>query len=116
MSDDFSTRRQELVAQISRQRGELAQAYRNLEKPIHYAEYGMRGFGFIRNNPWIFVAAPAVFGMVRTAFGWRKKKASKSSPDQGQLQAGKKDKPLQVWAGRAWQLYQLYCRVRHLLP
>ena len=50
--EDFSERRGLLSAEIARQRGELAEAYRNLEKPIHYAEYGLRGFGFLRKNPW----------------------------------------------------------------
>ena len=55
--ENFAERRGILSAQIARQRGELAEAYRNIEKPIHYAEYGMRGFGFLRKNPWVFVTS-----------------------------------------------------------
>jgi hypothetical protein len=116
MSDDFTTRRNQLAAEIARQRGELARAYLNLEKPIHYAEYGMRGLGFIRNNPWIFAAVPALFSIGRTVFGGKKKRVSKTLPGQEQNQTGKKTRPLQVWGSRVWQLYQFYRRVRHFLP
>jgi hypothetical protein len=115
MSDDFRTRREQLAARIARQRTELGQAYRNLEKPIHYAEYGMRGFGFIRSNPWIFAAVPAVFSMTRLVFGGKKKKASKLPPSHEQTQT-KNKRPLQIWTSRAWQLYQLYRRVRSFIP
>src|SRR5471030_73291 len=88
--NDFITHRAQIVAEIARQRGELAQAYRQLEKPIRYTEYGMKGFGFIRQNPWIMTAAPAllgslpsIFSLVSSAFGWRKKK--KAAPVQRQV-------------------------------
>lgn len=117
MSDDFVTRRDQLASEIARQRGELARAYLNLEKPIHYAEYGMRGFGFIRSNPWIFAAVPAAFSIARTIFGGKKKGTSKTSSGQEQnLQGEKNKRPLQVWTNRAWQLYQLYRRVRSFIP
>ena len=115
---DFATRRAQLAAEIARQRGELAQAYSQLEKPLHYAEYGMRGFGFLRQNSWLFVAAPALFSMLLTAFGSKKKKSS-PAPDQKQSIQNKPEgakKHLVVWGGRAWRLYQLYRRVRHFLP
>jgi len=111
------TRRELLAAQIARQRAELAQAYRQLEKPLHYAEYGLRGFGFIRSNPWLIAAAPAVFGLVLRGFG--KKKSPELQSDQRQSTAPEPrgiKKHAVVWGGRAWQLYQLYRRVRHLLP
>jgi len=114
---DFATRREQLAMEIARQRGELAQAYRNLEKPIHYAEFGMRGFGFIRQNPWIFAAAPALVSILSSLFGLRKKKSSKSAPSQEQnIHAEKPKGRIKVWTGRAWELYQLYRRVRSFLP
>ena len=115
MSDDFATRRDQLAVEIARQRRELVQAYIHLEKPIRYTEYGMRGFGFIRSNPWIFAAAPALFSIVKIAFGGKKKKSSQSSPAQEQTPVENK-KPLQLWANRAWRLYQLYRRVRTFIP
>src|SRR5271170_2916876 len=107
--EDLAERRRHLIAEIARQRGELAEAYRNLEKPIHYAEYGMRGFGFLRSNPWIFVAVPAIFGLVRNFIGGGKKPSAKASQEQGR---GEKPKSLfKVWTGRAMQAYRFYHRV-----
>jgi hypothetical protein len=117
--EDLAERRGLLVAQIARQRGELAEAYRNLEKPIHYAEYGMRGFGFLRKNPWVIVAAPAVFSMASTLFGLGKKKSSAPSPSQTQ---GVENEPkgwkkhVVTWGGHGWRLYKLYRRIRTYLP
>jgi hypothetical protein len=113
---DFETRRQTLAAQIARQRGELAEAYQNLEKPIHYAEFGMRGFGFLRKNQWLFIAAPTVVSVLFSVFGAIrgrqvvKKVPGAVPPIPNPAEASKK--PLAVWAGRALQLYQLYRRVR----
>src|SRR5471030_1533696 len=75
--NDFITHRAQIVAEIARQRGELAAAYRDLEKPIRYTEYGMRGFGFLRSNPWIFVAVPAVFSVASNLLGLGRKPSSR---------------------------------------
>lgn len=116
--EDFTTRRERLTAQIARQRGELAQAYRSLEKPIRYAEYGLRGFGFLRANPWVIAAVPAGFSILSNLWGFRKKKSSKSNPVEhsSSQKSEEKMKPLKAWFGRAVQLYQLYRRVRHYFP
>ncbi len=116
MNDDFTTRREQLAAQIDRHRVELGEAYLRLEKPIRYAEYGMRGFGFIRSNPWIFAAVPAFFSVVRTVFGGKKKKSSKFQPGQEQKPTDKVLTSLQLWMNRAWQVYQLYRRARTFIP
>ena len=78
---DFITRRNQLATEIARQRGELVEAYRQLEKPIRYTEYGMKGFAFIRQNQWLLTAAPAllgslpsIFNLVSSFFGGKKKK------------------------------------------
>lgn len=117
--EDFATRRAQLAAQIERQREELAQAYQNLEKPIRYTEYGLRGFGFIRRNPWIFVAVPAVFNLAGNLFSFRKRKKSSGpslTQEQNLSRIEKIKKPLRVWTGRALQAYQIYRRVRSFLP
>ena len=115
---DFAERRRHLIAEIARQRGELAEAYRNLEKPIHYAEYGIRGFGFLRQNPWVFAAVPAVFSIGSTLFGLRQKKA-KPSLSQRQVT----EKQPRGFTGHVvklgqhgWRLFQLYRRIRAYLP
>ncbi|MCE0483394.1 MAG: YqjK-like family protein [Methylacidiphilales bacterium] len=111
MEEDFSVRRARLIAQIAQQRGELAAAYQNLERPIHYAEYGMRGFGFLRQNPWIFMAVPAVVSIAGTLLGSRKGKGKTATAVAAPVQQ-QKQKPLRKWAGYAWELFQLYRRVR----
>jgi hypothetical protein len=112
--DDLQERRAALSSQIARQRGELAQAYLNLAKPIHYAEYGLRGFGFLRKNPWVFVALPSVVSILTHLIGLRKKKTAKPAPKARVETEGPKAKtnPVVRVAGYAWQLYKFYRRVR----
>jgi len=119
LPEDFAERRRHLAAEIARQRGDLAEAYRNLEKPIHYAEYGLRGFGFLRKNPWVFVAAPAAVKLVSTLLGLKNQKSPKPAPRQRQ---GIEDRPkgwkkhVVTWGGHGWRLFKLYRRVRTYLP
>src|SRR5271168_124145 len=105
-SDETITeRRVRLAGEIARQRMELAQAYRNLEKPIHYAEYGLRGFGFLRKNPWVFAAVPAAFSIASTLFSLRKRKTPRTASVQHPTvpKSGETQKPLKIWLGRAAQ-------------
>jgi hypothetical protein len=117
--ENLSERRGLLVAQIARQRGELAEAYRNLEKPIHYAEYGLRGFGFLRKNPWVIAAVPAVVSIASTLLGLGKKKSPKPMPVQRQ---SVENRPKGIvghalkLGGHGWRLYKLYRRVRTYFP
>src|SRR5476649_2780472 len=113
--ENFAERRGLLAAQIARQRGELAQAYRNLEKPIHYAEYGMRGFGFLRKNPWVLTVVPAAFSLTSTVIGLVRNKPAKAAPRQRQsLEREPKGwkKHAVTWGGRGWKLFKFYRRVR----
>jgi hypothetical protein len=118
--ENFAERRGLLAAQIARQRGELVEAYHNLEKPIHYAEYGMRGFGFLRKNPWVIAAVPAVLSIASTLLGLRKKKSSTPSPEKQQYSGESEPKGLHkhvlIWGGHGWRLYKLYRRIRTYLP
>ena len=117
--ENFAERRGLLAAQIARQRGELAEAYRNLEQPIHYAEYGMRGFGFLRKNPWVFAAAPAVVSVASTLLGLRKKKSSKPAPSWRQSmenRPGGMGKHIVKLGQHGWRLFQLYRRIRSYFP
>ncbi len=123
VEDDFAIRRTRLARMIAQQRNDLAHAYLQLEKPIRYTEYGMRGFGFIRQNPWIMAAVPAVFSLVSTAFGWKKKKPA---PAQFQAPAPKPTGPAgkisrigqaaMTGVEHGLRLYNLYRRVRSILP
>jgi len=118
--ESFIEKRARLAAEISRQRGELSDAYLKLEKPIRYTEYGMRGFGFLRQNPWVVAAVPAVFSLVSSFFGGKKKGKSAPSAEMSQSQdkskLGKAKQVLAAGVRHGWQLYQLYRRVRTLIP
>lgn len=121
LAEDFATRRDELSRQIAIQRRELAEAYRQLEKPLHYAEYGMKGIGFLRQNQWLFVAAPTVVSVLMSVFGAVRGKRKTVAPVPGAVKpipnpAENSKRPIAVWLGRAVQLYQLYRRVRTFLP
>ncbi len=120
--ETIEQRRIQLAAQIARQRSELAFCYKNLEKPIHYAEYGLRGFGFIRKNTWVLTAVPAALSVASTLLGMRKllsgKNAAASILKEEKLarKAAPKAKGAAgfaaKYAGYGWQLFQLYRRVR----
>jgi hypothetical protein len=114
-NESFASRRERLALEIERQRTELAFAYRNLEKPIHYAEYGLRSFGFLRKNTWVFTAVPAVFSITSTLFGLKKIVSLKAEPRQRKNM----ERPVKgfsghalKWAGHGWRLFRLYRRVR----
>ena len=111
--ENFAERRGLLAAQIARQRMELAEAYLNIEKPIHYVEYGMNGLGFLRKNPWIFLALPAVLSTASTLLGLRKKKSSKPVERHcAKNQPKGWTKHVATWGGHGWRLYKIYRRIR----
>ena len=118
--DSLNERRRELTAQIARQRGDLAEAYRNLAKPIHYAEYGLRGFGFLRQNPWIFSVVPAAIAVTSSVVGLVRNKPAKRSRapkwSDEERRAEKVPKSfgghVLKWGGRGWKLFRLYGRLR----
>jgi hypothetical protein len=131
--EDFETRRQRLVGEIARQRVDLVDAYRQLEKPIRYTEYGMKGFAFIRQNQWLLTAAPAllgsipsIFNLVSMALGRGKKK--RNVPVQRQAASAEAAAPnatkkisrvgqaLMGGVEQGLRAYNLYRRVRSLIP
>jgi hypothetical protein len=117
--ETMDQRRAHLAAQIERQRGELAGAYRNLAKPIHYTETAMRGFGFLRQNPWVISVVPAVVSLGSALVGLRKGKSEKLSRSRREELERLDRKPRTVaghvakWGGRGWKLFKIYRRVRH---
>ena len=125
IQEDFQTRRKALAAEISRLRGELAQAYLQLEKPIRYTEQGMKGFGFVRQNPWVITAVPATISLVSALWAWKKKKSgpaqTQSAPRVGvPPTAGNKmsraSQALMAGVEHGLRAYNLYRRVRSILP
>jgi hypothetical protein len=121
MKADLSARRQVLIAQIESQRLELGQAYRQLEKPIHYGEMALQGFGFLRKNPWIAMAAPGVTGLLFSGLGFllqRGKPKPEVHIDHEKLvralraEESKAKKPVMKYLGYGLKAFQLYRRVR----
>jgi hypothetical protein len=117
----LSQRRQLLVAQIESQRLELGQAYRQLEKPIHYGEMALQGFGFLRKNPWIAMAAPGVTGLLFSGFKFlieRGKPKPELKIDHEKLlkalkaEEAKAKKPAMKFLGYGLKAFQLYRRLR----
>jgi hypothetical protein len=119
-------RRQTLIAQIESQRLELTQAYRQLEKPIHYGEQALKGFGFLRRNPWVAMAAPGAVGLLFSGVGSlfrRAKPKPRIEPlDREHIIAAlradeaKAKKPVRKMLGYAMTAFQLYRRFRPLFP
>ncbi len=103
-------RRAALTLEIARQRAELGQAWQRLEQPIHYAEYGLRGFGFLRANPWIFAALPLAFRAFSTVYNWRKKKTAEPAPE------AKPQGFIKKIFGRVLGAYKFYRGVRSNFP
>ena len=114
---DLFLRRQTLVAQIDSQRMELRQAYCQLEKPIYYGEQALKGFGFLRRNPWVAMAAPGAAGLVFSGIGYllrRGQPKPKEVPlDREEIIAAlradeaKAKKPMRKILGYALQAFQL---------
>jgi len=120
-SENLMARRELLVAQIESQRLELGQAYRGLEKPIHYGEFALQGFGFLRRNPWIAMAAPGVTGLLFSGVGRllrRGKPRPEAQIDHAKLlealkaEEAKAKKPLMKYLGYGITLLKLYRRLR----
>ena len=131
--EEFAVRRGQLAEQIARQRTQLAAAYLDLEKPIRYTEYGMKGFGFIRQNPWILTLTPAllgslpsIFNLVSSALGWGKKKkivpvqrqfpSPETVPPTATKKISRVSNALMTGVEHGLRAYNLYRRVRSLIP
>ncbi len=126
--ESMDQRRARLAADIARQRGDLATAYRNLHKPIELGESGLRAFGFMRQNAWIFTAVPATLNIVTFLFGVKDMISGKSA----KAAAAKERKTLEReverkksrslvdhalhWGGHGWRVYKIYNRVKKYLP
>ena len=80
-------------------------------------ESGLRAFGFIRQNSWIFVAVPAALKVVTFFLGLRggakpapiQRQSSEKSPKGFTSHAMK-------WGGHGWRLFKIYRRVRTYFP
>lgn len=123
LASNLATRRQVLIAQIESQRLELGQAYRALEKPIHYGEMALQGFGFLRKNPWIAMAAPGMTGLLFSGVNLLLRRGQ-PKPDVQidheklvkalRAEEAKAKRPALKYLGYGLKAFQLYRRLRPL--
>jgi hypothetical protein len=125
--ESIDQRRARLAADIARQRGEFGAAFRNLERPIHYTENAMRGFGFLRENAWIFSAVSTSLTVTSTVmglFGLGKGKPSAlttaqrkrlSELERERLPKGFAGKVMK-WGGHGFRAFKIYRRIKRFIP
>ncbi len=116
--ESMDQRRAQLAATIARQRSELAEAYHNLYKPIQYTETGLRGFNFLRQNSWLFIAVPSTLKIVSLLFSLRGGKTPKPARARHQAQRMDERPPkgflghAAKWGRHGWRAFQFYRRMR----
>jgi hypothetical protein len=124
MTGETLTQKQRRLADdIARQRGEFAQAYQNLQTPIRYGEQALRGFGFLRQNPWVLTVVPAAFSITSSIIGMFRRRPVKSSTRRAKGFARDAERDTEreskslaghvmKWGGHGWRLFRLYGRAR----
>jgi hypothetical protein len=129
---EYTERRVQLARQIAGQRRELAEAYRDLGKPIFYAQSGIKGVQMVRENAWLIALAPSVIGIVSGLLGLRKKdapkrglfdiwkkKAGASEEEAAEIASGARRhaRPLlRRLIGHGVTAFKIYRRVRPFIP
>jgi hypothetical protein len=127
----FQDRREKIAGQIAQQRHELAEAYRDLGKPLKYTQAAVKGVQVIRENAWLLALSPSVVGLVFSFLGWKKEKPTpklfgffkrkKAAPtvaiEEEEGKAVRKAKPLvQRLIGHGVTAVKLYRKLRPFLP
>ena len=128
---DYTERRVQLARQISGQRRELAEAYRDLGKPLFYAQTGIKGVQMLRQNAWLIALAPSVIGIVSGLLGlrkkdapkrglfdfWKKKSAPADEAEEAEATISHRARPLlRRLIGHAVTAFKIYRRVRPYIP
>jgi hypothetical protein len=130
---DYISRREQLARQISGQRRDLAEAYRDLGKPIAYTQAGIKGVQILKQNAWLIALAPSAIGIVtgllnlrkkddapkRGLFDFWKKKAPAAEEEAAEIeaQAGQRARPLlRRLIGHGVTAFKVYRRVRPYIP
>lgn len=126
-TESLAEKQRRLAADIARQRTALAGAYRDIAKPILYTEYGLRGFGFLRQNPWLLTIIPATFSTTTSVITLVRTLTAKPAPRKPKLFGRKAEREARrakatitdhamKWGGRGWRLFKIYRRVRKYFP
>ncbi len=124
-------RRVKIAGQIAQQRHELAEAYRDLGKPLKYTQVAVKGAQVIRENAWLLALSPSVVGLVFSFLGWKKEKpapkllglfrrkqaAPKVEIEEEEGKAARRARPLvQRLIGHGVTAVKLYRKLRPFLP
>ncbi len=130
-SESLAEKQRRLAADIARQRTQIAAAYRDIAKPVLYTEYGLRGMGFLRQNPWILTVIPAslstttsVLAIIRALTGGKAapKKAKRFGRAEREVERDAKREKKSVgshllkWGGHGWKAFRIYRRIRKYFP
>ncbi len=128
----YSSRREQLARQITGQRQELAEAYRDLGKPISYAQTGIKGLQIVRQNAWLIALAPSAISIVsgllalrkkdepkRGLFDFWKKKTAVPEKKAAEVESGalRRARPLlRRLIGHGVTAFKVYRKVRPFIP
>jgi len=130
-NESLGEKQRRLAGDIARQRTQLAVAYRDIAKPVLYTEYGLRGMGFLRQNPWILTIVPASLSTTTSVIALlRNFTSGKAAPKKSgwfvrakreverEEKRGKKrlTDHLLKWGGHGWKAFRFYRRLRKFLP
>jgi hypothetical protein len=133
--ESLATRRENISRQIARQRTELAEAYRDLGRPLQYTQVGIKGLQMLRQNAWLISLSPSLVGVATSLYGlatgrkksgslpswlpFGKKKATASVKKgvEEEHELSRKASPLiKKWLGHGVSAFRLYRKVRPYLP
>ena len=125
----YTDRREQLARQISGQRHELAEAYRDLGKPIAYTQAGIKGVQIVRENAWLIALAPSAIGIItgllrlrkkdapkRGLFDFWKKKAGMPEEEAAEVESQAGRPLLRRLIGHGVTAFKLYRRIRPFIP
>jgi hypothetical protein len=130
-NETLAEKQRRLAADIARQRTQLASAYRDIAKPILYTEYGLRGMGWLRSNPWILSIVPAslttttsIIAIIRHFVPLKSEPKKAKWFDRAKREATSEAKRAKKsltdhilkWSGHGWKAFKTYRRFRKLFP
>jgi hypothetical protein len=133
--ESLGEKQRRLAADIALQRTQLAAAYRDIAKPVLYTEYGLRGMGFLRQNPWVLTIVPASLSVTTSLItiirGFTSGKAApkkakwfgraeRDAEGEAERDVKREKKSLShhvlKWGGHGWRVFKIYRRLRKYLP
>ena len=127
---ELAARRERLSKQIAGQRTMLAEAYRDLGKPLQYTQTAVKGVQMLRQNAWLLALSPVAVKLAFSFLGW--KKVEKGRPgllsffrkgnagtvvEDDARAASRRARPLLTrLLGHGVSAFKIYRRVRPFIP